>query len=106
MAAVGDGTWEFSPFSELTPEHVEALADEARRGYDPLGLRVQFVGRPGYEDREPLPPRIAFRLPPEVLAAAQKRADEEGRAISDLAGEALREYLQLSAAVRETSHDS
>jgi predicted HicB family RNase H-like nuclease len=103
MARVSEGDWEFSPFGELTPELVEALTDEARRGYDPVELRLQFVGRPAYELREPLPPRISFRVPPELLAAAQKRADEEERALSDLAAEALRRYLEAAGAVRETS---
>lgn len=106
MASVGDGTWEFSPFSELKPEHVETLVDEARSGYDP-GLRAQFVGRPGYEDREPLPPRVTFRLAREVLGAAQKRADEEECALSELAATALREYLKKQpTAVRDPSKDS
>jgi len=105
MATVDDGTWEFSPWSELKPEHVEALTDEARCGYEPFGMRAQFVGRPGYEEREPLAPRISFRLPPEVLAAAQKRADDEGLALSDLAGKALREYLD-AAVVRKKSRGS
>ena len=106
MAPVDEGTWEFSDFSELTPELIEALAKDARNGHDPFDLRVQFVGRPGYELHEPLPPRISFRVPSELHTAAQKRADEEGRALSELAAEALRERLARPAAVRETSDDS
>ena len=93
MAAVDDGTWDFSPFSELRPEHVEALAEEARNGFDPFGMRAQFVGRPGYEDREPSPARISFRVPSELLEAAQRRADDEELSLSELAAEALREHL-------------
>jgi hypothetical protein len=93
MAPLDDGTWEFSPFAELTPEVVEALTNDAQRGYDPFALRAQFVGRPGCELREALPARISFRVPPEFLAAALGRADEEELSLAALAVEALREYL-------------
>ncbi len=108
MARVNDATWEFSPWGELTPEIVEGLTEDARKGF-PFDARAQFVGKPAYEAREPLQPRISFRVPPEVLAAAQKRADEEQRSLSELAAEALREHLARpprSVAVREKSDDS
>jgi hypothetical protein len=105
MASVGDGTWEFSSFGDLKPEHVKMLVDEARSGYDP-DMRAQFVGRPGYEDREPLLPRIAFRVSPDLLAAAQRRADERDCALSELATAALREHLDRPAPVRDPSKDS
>lgn len=108
MAPVDDASWEFSTYGELTPELVEALAVEARRGYD-CDLSLQFVGRPAYEaEGEPLPPRIVFRVPPETLAAAQRRADDGGIALSELAGRALREYLDRPGpgAVTKTSRGS
>lgn len=97
MAPVDDGAWEFSPYSELTPELIEALAEEARRGYA-HDLSLQFVGRPAYEvEGEPLQPRIVFRVSAAELAAAQRRADEQDIALSELAAAALREYLARDA---------
>lgn len=85
------------------PGVVEALVAEAEQGYEEP--RAQFLGKPRDEEIEALR-RIVFRVSADLREAAQRRADEEGRAISDLAGEALREYLRRAGAVRETSHDS
>jgi hypothetical protein len=78
---------------ELTPEVIDALVSEAERGYDAFEMRVQFVGQPRHGE-DPDVRRLTFRAPVDLVAAAQKRADEEGRAISDLAAESLREYLK------------
>jgi hypothetical protein len=89
------------------PGVVEALVAEAEEGYERLG--AEFVSRPPDEEIEALR-RIVFRVPVNVRKAAQRRADEEGRALSDLAAEALREYLKAarrkSRGVKKTSNDS
>jgi len=76
----------------LTDELAEQLADEAERGYDISELRRQYVGRPSL-GRRGVSPRISFRASPDLLKSAQRRADDEGRALSDLAREALERYL-------------
>lgn len=85
------------------PGVVEALVAEAEQGYD--RPRAQFVSQPPDEVIEALR-RIVFRLPADLRDAAQKRADEEKRSLSELAAEALRERLARPPLVRETSDDS
>jgi hypothetical protein len=86
---------------------VEALVGEAEDGYERLG--AEFVSRPPDEEIEALR-RVVFRVPAKVRKAAQRQADEEGRALSELAAEALREYLKVARrkrrGVRKTSSDS
>lgn len=77
---------------ELTPEIIDELVEEAERGYEESELRAEYVGRPSLSQNG-VSPRIVFRIPAEIHAAAQRRADEEGRSLSDLAREALRRYL-------------
>lgn len=77
---------------EITPELEERLADEAERGYDLSDARRQYVGRPSLGG-DGVSPRISFRASRELNTAAQRRADEEGRSLSDLAREALERYL-------------
>ena len=77
----------------LTARVVEELADEAERGYDldtatPVRLGP---GRPSLGSGES--PRITYRVAPELLASAEKRAKAEGRTLSDLARDALERYL-------------
>ncbi|HVO55020.1 MAG TPA: hypothetical protein VMT37_11475 [Solirubrobacterales bacterium] len=79
--------------AELTPEIIDQLVEEAERGYDESELRAQYVGRPSLSENG-ISPRIVFRVPAEVHAAAQRRADEEGRSLSDLGREALKRYLE------------
>lgn len=71
---------------------VEELADEAERGDDLSTARRESVGRPALSG-EGASPRISFRASPELNAAAQRRADEEGKSLSELAREALTSYL-------------
>jgi Ribbon-helix-helix protein, copG family len=78
---------------ELTPEVVDELVAEAERGYEPSQLRAQYVGRPSL-GASGVSPRIAVRVPADLHAAAQRRADEEGKSISELARDALREHLK------------
>jgi predicted HicB family RNase H-like nuclease len=89
---------------EVSEHEVEALSAEAERGYEGR-LRTEFVSRPPDEEIDALR-RIVFRVPAKVRAAAQKRADKEECALSELAATALREYLKRPVAVRDPSKDS
>jgi hypothetical protein len=77
-----------SPGDEITPE----IAAEAERGYDLSKAKRQRVGRPSLAGVGPSP-RLSFRATPDLYRAAQKRANEEGRSVSDLAREAVARYV-------------
>jgi hypothetical protein len=77
---------------EVTPEVADALADEAERGYDLSKAKRQFVGRPSLSGNG-TSPRMSFRITPELYLAMEKRAESEGRSVSDLAREAVARYV-------------
>ncbi len=79
--------------TKLTKQSVERLAKEAEQGYDLSRAKRQRVGpgRPSLSEGES--PRISYRLPPDLFAAAEKRAKAQGRSLSEIAREALRLYL-------------
>jgi hypothetical protein len=77
---------------EITPEIADALAAEAERGYDLSKAKRQRVGRPSLAGQG-ASPRLSFRTTPDLYRAAQKRAKEEGRSVSDLAREAVARYV-------------
>jgi CRISPR-associated endonuclease/helicase Cas3 len=78
----------------ITEEMVEALADEAERGYAPGALRGRRRG-PG---RPPLGDEAksveSVRLEPALRAETARRAAEEGITVSEVIRRALRAYLQ------------
>ncbi|HEU4599033.1 MAG TPA: hypothetical protein VFS26_04750 [Solirubrobacterales bacterium] len=78
----------------ITEEVAAELAAEAERGYDLDRLKRRFVGRPSLGEKG-VSPRVSFRASPDLYDAAWKRADKEGRSLSDLAREALERYLGL-----------
>jgi len=78
---------------EVTPEVAEALAAEAERGYDLSKAKRQFVGRPSLSGNG-ASPRMSFRITPELYLALEKRAEKEGRSVSDLAREAVARYVR------------
>jgi hypothetical protein len=78
---------------EVTPEVADALADEAERGYDLSKAKRQFVGRPSLSGNG-TSPRMSFRITPELYLAMEKRAEKEGRSVSDLAREAVARYVE------------
>jgi hypothetical protein len=81
---------------ELSEEDIEALADEAERGYDlDKAIRVT-VGRPSL-GAEGVSPRIQVRVDPTLATALRARARREKRSVSDIARTALREYLDHAA---------
>jgi hypothetical protein len=78
--------------TEITPEIADALADEAARGYDLSKAKRRRVGRPSLAGAG-ASPRLSFRTSPDLYRAAQKRAKEEGRSVSDLARDAVARYV-------------
>jgi hypothetical protein len=78
--------------TEITPEIADALAAEAERGYDLSKAKPRRVGRPSLAGAG-ASPRLSFRTTPDLYRAAQKRAKEEGRSMSDLAREAVARYV-------------
>jgi hypothetical protein len=76
---------------ELTAEQLDALVDEAERGYDTDRLRSRSRGRP------PLDAEAAtvfhVRLPPVLRHALEQAADAEQTTPSQIARQALADYL-------------
>ena len=54
-------------------------------------------GRPSLSGDARTSPQLTFRLPPELRAQAEAQAAREGRRVSDVAREALAEYLARRA---------
>jgi CRISPR-associated endonuclease/helicase Cas3 len=79
--------------AEVDRQVVDALASEAEQGYDLSKARPRRVGRPSLGGRG-ASPRVSFRTTPELYRAAQRRAQEEGRTVSDLAREAVARYVK------------
>lgn len=76
----------------ITDALVQELAREAEGGYDLTRARRRRVGRPSLGTG--VSPRLQFRVPPDLYAAAERRARKEGRGVSDVAREALRLYVE------------
>ncbi len=77
----------------LTEEDLEALADEAERGYDLTKARFVRIGRPPLGETGSSP-RIQVRVDPALAEALRARARREKRSISEIARTAMREYLE------------
>jgi len=79
----------------LHDQVVEALADEAERGYELGGAERVPVGRPSLSAPAAAgrSPRVNVRIPAETYEALRRRAREEARTVSDLAREALVQYV-------------
>lgn len=82
--------------TELTDEVIEALADEAERGYDLSKARRVYVGRPPLGAAGPSP-RIDVRVDPKLAKALKARARREKRSVSDIARTALQEYVHRTS---------
>ncbi len=72
---------------ELTPELEEELAAEAERGYDLSKARWRIRTRPLLPG-SPMP-EIGLRLSQEECDAVCRRAEDEGRLVSEVLQEAL-----------------
>ena len=54
---------------------------------------VRGRGRPSLSGESQHSPRVTFRLDPEERDKATERAEREGKSVSELAREALKQYL-------------
>jgi hypothetical protein len=80
----------------LADEDIEALADEAERGYDLDKATKVTVGRPSLGPKG-VSPRIQVRVDPQLATALRSRARREKRSVSEVARTALREYVERAA---------
>jgi hypothetical protein len=80
----------------LTDEDIEALADEAERGYDLDKATKVTIGRPSL-GAAGSSPRVQVRVDPKLAKALQARARREKRSVSEIARTALREYIERAA---------
>lgn len=80
----------------LTDEDIEALADEAERGYDLSRATRVTVGRPSLGAKG-ISPRIQVRIDPKLAKALRSRARAENRSLSAVARSALQEYVDRAA---------
>ena len=81
---------------ELSEQDIEALADEAERGYDLDKAIKVTVGRPALGTKG-VSPRLQVRVDPALAKALRARARKEHRSISEVARTALREYVDHAA---------
>jgi hypothetical protein len=85
--------WETNSGAVITEEIAEQIAEEFERdGLDPSKVERRYVGRPSLGGAGQSP-RVSFRVSPDLHKAAWKRADKEGRSLSDLAREAFTKYM-------------
>lgn len=82
---------------ELTPEVIEALADEAERGYDLSKAERVFIGRPLAGNLETMG-KVGFRVDNHELVRLRKQAEAENRTINSLLHEAAMLYLESKGA--------
>ncbi len=76
----------------LTEEDIEALADEAERGYD-LSKWHFRPGRPFLDATATAhSPQIAVRVPAELRRRVRLKAQVEGRSVSNVVRDLLEEY--------------
>jgi hypothetical protein len=76
---------------EITDELADQLADEAEQGYDLTDAKR--VGRRSLSGNRGTSPRVNFRMTAELQARAQARAEREGKTVSEIAREALEQYV-------------
>lgn len=78
----------------LTDADIEALADDAERGYDVDLLKTRRRGRPllGSAPAEVVP----VRLDPELKEAVENRAERDHTTTSEIIREAIRKFLDVA----------
>jgi hypothetical protein len=76
----------------LSDEEIEALANEAERGYDLDEATKVTVGRPSLGIKG-VSPRVQVRVDPDLAEALRARALKECRSVSEVARTALRQYV-------------
>lgn len=72
--------------------YIEKVNHEAEVGYDLEGLAPARVGRPSLSEAGDSP-QVRFRLPAATRAEAAALATREGKTLSELARDAIEEYL-------------
>jgi predicted HicB family RNase H-like nuclease len=78
----------------VTKETVEALADEAERGYDVEQIQARRSGRPAMGSA---PAAVeSVRLDPELKRDLLLRAAEQHISVSEVIRRALRQYVKAS----------
>lgn len=79
---------------ELTDADIEAMADEAERGYDVEALKARRRGRPmlGSAPAEVVP----VRLDPDLKEAVEARAEADHTTASEIIRRALRRFLDVA----------
>ncbi|MBA3807426.1 MAG: CopG family transcriptional regulator [Solirubrobacterales bacterium] len=82
--------------TKLTKKVIDALAEEAERGYDLTNAKRVRMGRPALGDAG-ASPRVQVRVDPELAQALHVLAEKEQRSVSEIARSALREYLDRAA---------
>ncbi len=78
---------------KLSAADVERLAGEAEEGYDLSKAQPQRIGRPRL-DAKHASVRISVRAAPDLRAKLELRAKREGRRVSDVARDALEQYVR------------
>jgi hypothetical protein len=78
----------------LTDADVDAMAEDAERGYDPAVLKTRRRGRPmlGSAPSEVVP----VRLDPDLRQAVEERAATEHTTTSEIIRLALRQFLDVA----------
>jgi hypothetical protein len=77
----------------ITEEIAEQMAEDFEKNPPDLSTwKRRYVGRPSLGPAGHSP-RVSFRISPGLHKAAWKRADKEGRSLSDLAREAFNRYM-------------
>ena len=76
----------------VTERDVDAIAEEFEQGIELPKVLHTYIGRPSLNGQGESP-RLTFRAPKKLFDAAQERAEEEGRSVSDVAREALEKFL-------------
>ena len=76
----------------LGDKEIEALADEAERGYDLDKAIKVTVGRPSLGAKG-TSPRVQVRVDTDLAEALRARALKERRSVSEVARTALRQYV-------------
>jgi predicted HicB family RNase H-like nuclease len=76
----------------ITNEIAERLADEAEAGYELSPAKR--AGRKSLAGADGTSPRVNFRMTAELQSRAEARALKEGKTISQIAREALEQYVK------------
>lgn len=80
--------------TRLTPELERELVEEAERGYDPDLLIREDVGRPSLSGSG-TSPRVSFRISLDLAAALERKAEADGKSVSEVAREAIARHVGI-----------